>query len=108
MGKYKIKSVKGRNTLHLAGSLTIESAQDIKQSLLDMIRSKGNEFCISLDSVEAIDVSALQLLYAAWKEFKSNEKNICFDGEGAETLRAACTDAGFPDISKIAHKEVSP
>ena len=55
-------------TLLLSGSLTIQQALPLKETLLRAV-GEVNQLAINLEHVEGMDLTALQLLCAAHRDF---------------------------------------
>jgi len=77
MGDFSVKQKKGKDgvTLKVAGSLTIEHAADLRESLMDAF-AKGNLVTVDLSQVDAIDLSGLQLMCAAHRTSLGLDKRL--------------------------------
>jgi ABC-type transporter Mla MlaB component len=78
----------------LEGSIGIDSAAELKSTLLDALKS-GLAVNISLDRCDHLDVTAIQLLWAAGREAKASGTAIAFRGQVSEKISAALCGAGF-------------
>jgi len=83
--------------LRLKGSLTIERAHELKQTLLEALRS-NERIVLELEGVTEIDLSCLQLLCSAHRTSLRLDRQLTLHGERSEALRMAVRDAGFPRI----------
>lgn len=80
--------------VRLEGDVDIASAAEIKSILINALASK-KAIVLSLENVTELDITALQLLYAA--ELDSANSGIQFMLQGAfpEIVSAAMTDSGL-------------
>jgi anti-anti-sigma regulatory factor len=87
-----------RNTelsrIRLDGDLDITGAAELKQALLDAVAS-GRKNCISLASATGLDITTLQLLWAAEREATVTGAVLVLEGPVPEGLRATLREAGF-------------
>ena len=83
-----------RCVINLRENVDISDAVDLKQALLDAILSR-KELCLDLSSVTDLDITAVQLLWAAARE--SRNAGIAFTLLGAvpEAVTSTVRDAGF-------------
>jgi anti-sigma B factor antagonist len=81
-------------TIRLEGEIDIARAAELKEVLVQALRSKS-EIRIALGSATGIDVTAMQLLWAAEREAKASGVALALDGPVPETLRATLRAAGF-------------
>lgn len=94
MVKIKSKS-KGKEThLTLAGRLTIEHAGELRDALKKALEGTQS-LEISLEGVEAVDLSCLQLLHSAHRSAAADKKKISFRGPVPGCIREAAVEAGF-------------
>ena len=78
----------------LEGAIGIASAAELKTTLLDSLTS-GNAVRVALDQCADLDVTAVQLLWAAVREAKTSGVAFALDGQVQEPVIAALKDAGF-------------
>ena len=78
--------------LRLEGEFTLASAPELKTVLLEWFAS-GKDLCLDLESADQIDVSVLQLLWAAGRDATHSNVVISFCVSEAAALSAR--EAGF-------------
>ncbi|MBN2656440.1 MAG: STAS domain-containing protein [Spirochaetales bacterium] len=81
--------------LTFEGPQTIERAQSVKESLLQAMKSKKDSILINLSKVGKVDLSFLQLLYAAGLEAEIKGKELSLSGDVPEDFLSAVKLAGF-------------
>ena len=80
--------------IRLEGDIDIASAAQLKEVLLEALALRG-EAQISLETAAGIDITAVQLLWAAEREAKASGVVLALKGPVPETLRATLHEAGF-------------
>jgi len=80
--------------IRLEGEVNIGSARALKAVLLEALAA-GAEARISLESATGIDVTAVQLLWAAEREARASGVVLGLSGPVPEALRASLRGAGF-------------
>jgi len=80
--------------LHLQGDVNISSAAELKQLLLAAL-ARGKAIQVDLGSVTEVDITALQLLWAAEREAKAAGVEFRFAGQWPEGVAIAVAAAGF-------------
>ena len=83
--------------IHLEGQVDINSAAELKNLLLIALQS-GNELRLDLERASELDVTALQLLWAANREAERIEKRFSVTGRVPEAISAAVMEAGFAEF----------
>jgi anti-anti-sigma factor len=83
-----------KSVIHLEGEITIAQGVELKQMLVQALK-EGKEVRLDLDSTTEMDVTALQLLYAADREAKKTGVRFFTAGRVPEELSAAATEAGL-------------
>ena len=80
--------------INLQANVDISDAADLKQALLDALLSH-KKLCLDLTGVTDMDITAVQLLWAAARE--SRREGISFTVMGAvpEEITSTIRDAGF-------------
>jgi anti-anti-sigma regulatory factor len=78
----------------LEGMIDIASAAELKTILLEALKS-GKALCIALDHSTDLDVTAVQLLWAAEREARASGVEFSLAGPVPEPVSAALKDAGF-------------
>lgn len=78
--------------IRLAGELTLTSAAELKNLLLQGLAS-GNDLRLDLEQAEAIDITVMQLLWAAGRE--ADRKGASLAIQMSDAAATAARDAGF-------------
>lgn len=86
--------------IRLEGDIDIASAAQLKEVLLEALAQRG-EARISLETATGIDVTAVQLLWAAEREAKASGVVLALKGPVPEPLRATLREAGFEKLPLI-------
>jgi anti-anti-sigma regulatory factor len=81
-----------RSVIRLAGELTLTSAAELKNLLLQGLAS-GNDLRLDLEQAEAIDITLMQLLWAAGRE--ADRKGVSLAIQMSDVAAMAAQDAGF-------------
>ncbi len=81
-------------TIQLEGEVDISSAAELKKLLLLAFQS-GKEVRLDLASATELDITALQLLWAANREAKRLEMSFLVASSVPEAIAAAVSEAGF-------------
>lgn len=87
--------------VNLAGSVTLSTVPDLKEKLLSSIDEKPLVYA-SLSQAEEIDLSGIQLLYAARRYALSKGKEFHLTGAVPETIAERLFRSGF--ISRLARE----
>lgn len=85
--------------VQLEGTVDIAAAAELKTALQEAVRA-GREVHVALDEVRYLDVTAVQLLWAAGREARTAGVGFLASGALPEPARAALRDAGldlFPE-----------
>jgi anti-anti-sigma factor len=85
----------------LDGAIDISCAAELKAMLLQALGS-GTEVSLSLSGATYLDVTAVQLLWAAEQQALRAGAGFRFAGQPAEAVAQALADAGFPSFSATA------
>ena len=80
--------------IHLEGVIDIGCAAELKELLMEKL-SSGEAVYISLESVTGLDVTAVQLLWAAAREAQRVGVEFGFKGQMPEAVRCALAAAGI-------------
>jgi anti-anti-sigma factor len=78
--------------IRLEGECTLASAADLKTLLLEAL-AFGEDLRLDLRSVQEMDITALQLLWAAARE--ANRAGSRFGGAVPDAIVSAAREAGF-------------
>jgi anti-anti-sigma factor len=84
----------------LEGTIDISSAGELKAILLKALGT-GKEVCISLDAVEYLDVTAVQLLWAAEQHARRSGAVLRFSGHLSDVVSTTLVNAGFPSFPAL-------
>ena len=80
--------------IRLEGDVGIAEAATLKEALVEALR-EGGRARISLQTATGLDVTAVQLLWAAERQARASGIVLALDGPVPEALRAALRAAGF-------------
>jgi len=80
--------------IRMEGEVDISSAADLKKLLIDAVAS-GKELRVDLERATELDVTALQLLWAAEREARGAVVPVTLAGHLPEAISVAVSDAGF-------------
>jgi len=85
----------------LEGAVDISVAAELKQSLLEALGA-GKDLHISLAAVTELDVTAVQLLWAAAREAKAQGVAFVLDEPASPALARTLADSGFAELALAA------
>jgi anti-anti-sigma regulatory factor len=80
--------------IRIEGDVSIAMAAEMKDLLIKTLAS-GKDLHVSMASATDLDVTALQLLYAADREAAKSGTKLTLDDQVPEEIFSAMTDAGF-------------
>lgn len=83
--------------IHLEGVIDIGCAADLKELLIEKLKS-GSAAYVSLESATGLDVTAVQLLWAAAREARRVGVEFGFKGQTPEAIRRALAEAGIAEF----------
>jgi anti-anti-sigma factor len=89
-----IEEVKNTSLIRLEGDVDIASSEEVKSILIDALASKI-EIRLMLEDATELDITALQLLYAAERDAAQSKIPFTLDGSVPSEITSAMTDAGF-------------
>ena len=89
------------NVLTLDGAIEISAAAELKILLLRALGS-GKDTSVSLAAATYLDVTAVQLLWAARQQAERSGVVFEFSTQPSEAVSAALAEAGFPSFSASA------
>ncbi len=90
----RLSQTEDASLIHLEGAVDIGSAAGLKATLLDALKS-GKPVRVALDGCTDLDVTAVQLLWAAEREARASAVGFALAGAVPEPVWAALKDAGF-------------
>ena len=85
---------KSKAVIGLEGAVDISSAAELKTLLLRALNS-GKMVCVSLDKATDLDVTAVELLWAAEREASKAGVKFSFFGPAPVEVSAALSEAGL-------------
>lgn len=88
--------------IRLEGELTLTSAAELKALLVAGLAA-GTDLHLDLERATKIDVTAMQLLWAAGRE--ADRKGVAFSGRVSEAAAAMAREAGFERLPGMAVAE---
>lgn len=86
------------NRISLEGAIDIASAVELKEAILQALKVR-KAICISVEKAADLDVTAVQLLWAAKREAKRLGVGIMFEGQPPEAVQGALEHAGFGELA---------
>jgi len=84
--------------IRLEGAIDIACAEELKTLLLTAVES-GSEVCVSLGGATRLDVTSVQLLWAAERQARATGCGFAFVGRVQESLSISLSDEGFNEFS---------
>ena len=85
------------NVVVLEGTVDISSAAELKTALLQALDS-GREVRIALDKASYLDLTAVQLLWAAEQQARRTGVAFRISGQIPDLVSTALAEAGFPSF----------
>lgn len=85
------------NLIRLEGAVDISSAGELKQLQLLALET-GGEMHVAVDRLTSLDVTAIELLWAAEREASKNDIGFSFDGSPPAEVVSALGEAGLEMI----------
>lgn len=82
------------SVIRMEGEINIGCAAELKGLLLKELAS-GRELRVDVGQATELDVTALQLLWAAEREARKSATKFVLAGAVPEEIKALATDAGF-------------
>ena len=89
----------GKSVIRLEGAVDLGSAAELRQLLMDAL-NQGDAIEISLRGATELEITGMQLLWAAGKAARGAESGFALDGEVPPEIRAAFTGMGL-ELSAI-------
>ena len=94
-----LEQTESLSVIHLEGAIDIASAAELKEALLKALEG-GGEVRVSLDKLTGLDVTAVELLWAAGREAKKAGAAFSLVGQAPGEVLAALADAGL-DLMQV-------
>ena len=89
-----LEQIEESSVIRLEGGIDIACAAELKTTLFDALTS-GHPVRVALDGCADLDVTAVQLLWAAEREARALTVEFAFAGPLRDPVSAALKDAGF-------------
>ena len=83
--------------IHLEGVIDIGCAAELKERLIEKLKS-GSAVYVSLESATGLDVTAVQLLWAAAREAQRVGVDFGFKGQTPKAILCALAEAGIEEF----------
>jgi anti-anti-sigma regulatory factor len=80
--------------IRLEGGVDIATAAELKGVLLEALES-GKQMSVSVEAATSLDVTAVELLWAAEREARRSGVGFTLAGEVPEQISSTLIDAGF-------------
>jgi anti-anti-sigma regulatory factor len=90
----RLEENKERCSIHLEDEINIACARELKNLLLQGLAS-GKDLSVELERATELDVTAMQLLFAAEREARKLEVGFSIAGRVPDQISIAVVDAGF-------------
>lgn len=82
----------------LEGAVDIASATELKKSFLEALAA-GKEIRVSVETATDLDVTAVQLIWAAKREAKRLGLGFSFEGQPSEAVQGTLASVGFGELA---------
>ena len=89
-----LEQSEGSNVIHLEGAIDISLAAELKTTLLEALKSP-KPVRVALNGDADLDVTAIQLLWAAEREAKASNVGFLLDGCVPDAVSATLRETGF-------------
>jgi anti-anti-sigma regulatory factor len=83
--------------IQLEGAIDVSCAAELKDLLMQKLKS-GSSVYVTLESATVLDVTAVQLLWAAAREAQRVGVEFEFKGQTPEAVRCALAEAGIEEF----------
>jgi len=94
-----LKLTKTKSTVSLEGAIDIATSAELKKVLLEAL-SAGKKVSVALGKATDLDVTAVQLLWAARREACRLGVEFALDGQELPEIRSALLESGL-DLNAI-------
>ena len=84
-------------SIRLEGAIDVGCAAELKEFLIQKLKS-GSAVYVALESATGLDITAVQLLWAAAREAQRVGVEFVFKGQTPEAVRCALADAGIGEF----------
>jgi anti-anti-sigma factor len=99
---FRLKSTGGVTVLEAHGAITIGEVQNFREHILKWIGKEG-ELVLNLKDVDALDTSALQLIYALKTAIKANNRKLKIEQPDNQEFVQLLTRTGFITLLTQTH-----
>ena len=83
--------------IRLEGAIDVGCAAELKELLIEQLKSGGAVY-VGLESATGLDITAVQLLWAAAREAQRVGVEFALKGQMPEAVRCALADAGIAEF----------
>jgi anti-anti-sigma factor len=94
---FKLKTTGGVIVLEAHGIITVAESNDFRNHIIKMIDKEG-ELVLNLKDVEAMDTSALQLIYALKTALRANNRKLKIEQPNNQELVQLLSRTGFINL----------
>ncbi len=92
-----LEQVEDRNLIHFTGAVDIAVASELKL-LLEQALDSGKEIHLDVDQTESMDVTAVQLLWAAERSAAASGVEFTLTGQVPDGVLAQLREDGFEEF----------
>jgi anti-anti-sigma factor len=90
----------GRSLIWLQGEIDIATSVELKTALMEAL-SSPKEILVDVEGATDLDVTAVQLLWAAAREAEKTGTAFAFSSQVAETVSRVVREMGFADFGPL-------
>jgi anti-anti-sigma regulatory factor len=83
--------------IQLEGAIDVGCAAELKELLIEKLNS-GSAVYVALESTTLLDITAVQLLWAAEREAKRVGVEFAFKGQTPDSVRCALAEVGIEEF----------
>ena len=83
--------------IRLEGAIDVGCAAELKELLMEKLKSASAVY-VALESATGLDITAVQLLWAAAREAQRVGVEFVFKGQTPEAVRCALAEAGIEEF----------
>jgi anti-anti-sigma regulatory factor len=97
-----LEQVDSGSLVRLEGSVDIACAAELKELFVEAL-GLGRELAVSLEATSHLDVTAVQLLWAADREARSHGFRLTLSGTCPESLRESLAQVGMSEFPLLSN-----
>jgi anti-anti-sigma regulatory factor len=86
-----------RCVVRIEGDSDINGSEELKSLLIEAL-SKGREFCLDMTQASNLDITAIQLCWAAARDARKQGMAVTVSGSLPDPLRRTVIDGGMPEL----------